>query len=95
TMQLVGATDGFIRRPFIIANLMVGAVSGLIAGGVLSCFLMLGDRLGMPGLASLIGWGWMGVLDACLIVCGALICALAALLATSRHLRQDYSELFR
>ncbi len=36
TMQLVGATDGFIRRPFIAANAMVGAVSGLVAAGVLS-----------------------------------------------------------
>ena len=95
TMQLVGATDGFIRRPFIISNAMVGAISGLVAGCLLSGGLALGSRMGMPELASLIGWIWMGTLDACLIAVGALICGLAALLATTRHLRQDYGELFK
>lgn len=95
TMQLVGATDGFIRRPFITSNAMVGAISGLVAGCLLSGGLALGSRMGMPELASLVGWTWMGILDACLIAVGALICGLAALLATTRHLRQDYGELFK
>lgn len=95
TMQLVGATDGFIRRPFILANAFVGAISGLAAGGLLSGVLALCDNMGMEELKELIGWTWMGVVDICLIAGGALICALAALLATTRHLRQDYSELFK
>ncbi len=95
TMQLVGATDGFIRRPFISANAAVGAISGLVAGGVLSGVLALSDRMGMEELKGLIGWTWMGVVDVALVAGGALICALAAMLATSRHLRQDYSELFK
>lgn len=95
TMQLVGATDGFIRRPFILANAMVGAISGLVAGGLLSGVLAFSDNIGMEELKELIGWTWMGVVDISLIAGGALICALAALLATTRHLRQDYSELFK
>ena len=95
TMQLVGATDGFIRRPFIMANAMVGVISGLVAGGVLSAFLALCASFGMPELTVLIGWPWMGVIDGSLMAGGALICALAALLATTRHLRQDYGELFK
>lgn len=95
TMRLVGATDGFIRRPFISTNTLVGAVSGLIAGGVLAGLLALSDRLGTPGLTALIGWTWMIVLVLALVAGGALICALAALLATTRHLRQDYGELFK
>ena len=95
TMQLVGATDGFIRRPFILANATVGATSGLVAGGLLSVTLALSGRMGMEELASLVGWTWMGIVDSALIVGGALICALAALLATTRHLRQDYGELFK
>lgn len=95
TMQLVGATDGFIRRPFILSNAMVGALSGCLAGGLLSTLFALSPRMGMPELEGLIGWVWMGSLDAALIAGGALICALAALLATTRHLRQDYGELFK
>ncbi len=95
TMQLVGATDGFIRRPFITANAMVGAISGLVAGGVLSAVLAASGSMGFDELGTLIDWKWMGVVDAGLIVGGTLICALAALVATTRHLHQDYSELFK
>ena len=95
TMQLVGATDSFIRRPFVIANSVVGAVSGIVAGCVLTGMLALSESLGIPELLGLVGWTWMGIIDVCLIAGGALICALAALLATTRHLRQDYGELFK
>ncbi len=95
TMQLVGATDGFIRRPFILANATVGAISGLAAGALLSGLLAISDRIGLQELTGLIGWVWMGAVDVALVVGGALICALAALLATTRHLRQDYEELFK
>ena len=95
TMQLVGATDSFIRSPFIIANAIVGAISGFVAGGVLAVTIALSGRLGMPELIGLIGWSWMAAVDAGLVVGGTVICALAALLATTRHLRQDYGELFK
>lgn len=95
TMQLVGATDGFIRRPFIWANAMVGAVAGLVASALLSGILAMSGNMGFEELASLVSWEWMAVVDACLIAGGAAICALAAALATTRHLRQDYEELFK
>ena len=95
TMQLVGATNGFIRRPFIASNALVGAVSGFISAGLLSSLLAASASLGFQELTYLIDWLWMGILDVCLIVGGALICALAALLATTHHLRQDYEDLFK
>ena len=94
TMQLVGATDAFIRRPFIMSNAIVGALSGLLAWGVLCCAVAFSGRMGMD-LSSLIGWSWMGILGIGLTAGGALICAFAAMLATTRHLRQDYGELFK
>lgn len=95
TMQLVGATNGFIRRPFIYANTAVGAISGLLSGALLTGTLAASGKMGFEDLASLIDWKWMGIIDFGLIVGGALICALAALLATTRHLRQDYEDLFK
>lgn len=95
TMQLVGATNGFIRRPFVLANAWVGAISGLVAAALLSGLLALSGEMGMPEIIGLIGWTWMGIVDASLVVGGALICSFAALLSTTRHLRQDYGELFK
>ncbi|MDE6632481.1 MAG: permease-like cell division protein FtsX [Muribaculaceae bacterium] len=95
TMQLVGATNGFIRRPFMFANTAVGAISGLLSGALLSGALAASGKMGFDELTSLIDWKWMGLIDLGLILGGALICALAALLATTRHLRQDYEDLFK
>lgn len=95
TMQLVGATNGFIRRPFIVANATVGAVSGLIAGTLLSAVLAVSPQMGFEELSSLIVWKWMVIVDISLVIGGAAICMLAALVATTRHLHQDYEDLFK
>ena len=47
TMQLVGATNGFIRRPFVNDNM----ISGLLAGLVSSCLLGL-SLIAAPGQGS-------------------------------------------
>lgn len=95
TMQLVGATDGFIRRPFISSNALVGALAGLISAAVLSTLLAFSPKMGFEELSVLIPWEWMLLVDVALIVIGAAICSVAAALATTRHLRQDYEDLFK
>lgn len=61
TMKLVGATNSFIRRPFLVEGLVHGLVAGVVAGGILYGLyeLFLGtlrraDALGMDG------GGWPG-----------------------------------
>lgn len=94
TMQLVGATDGFIRRPFVLSNACVGFIAGVISAGILAGLLALAPQAGLEGVQDSIGWGAMGIIAAGLAAAGALICSLAATLATTRHLRQDYEQLF-
>jgi cell division transport system permease protein len=43
-MQLVGATRGFIRKPFLIQSAFQGLVAGLIAIGLLMSLLYLIER---------------------------------------------------
>lgn len=93
-MQLVGATDGFIRRPFVAANTVVGIVSGLIAATLLALLLVAAPNIGMGELNRLVTWPAMGILALALVAIGATICSTASALATTRHLHQDYEELF-
>lgn len=95
TMQLVGATNGFIRRPFVIENTVVGIISGLIASLVLALLLAAASNLGFDGINLLVSWYSMAMVALALVLIGGIICCAASALATSRHLRQDYEELFR
>jgi cell division transport system permease protein len=48
TMELVGATSGFIRLPFLLEGIIQGFVGGLLAAGILFLLLEFGARLVSP-----------------------------------------------
>lgn len=95
TMQLVGATNGFIRRPIVASNTLSGLIAGLLASGLLAIGLAAAPRLGYGFVSEIVPWWQFGILAAAMMVIGALICSIAALTATNRYLRKDYDELFR
>lgn len=94
TMQLVGATNGFIRRPYIINNMLSGLISGVLASGILALGMVLSQRGGVD-LLKIVSWEDFIFVAGGLLLAGALLCGIAALLATSRYLRKDYDKLFR
>lgn len=95
TMQLVGATNGFIRRPFVNNNMLSGLIAGLLAAFLLGLALAAAPNAGFNNVADYISWELFAIVSAVLIVAGVLLCGIAAWGATSRYLRQDYEELFR
>lgn len=95
TMQLVGATNGFIRRPFVLNNLLSGIVAALIADALLAAALIGAPSAGFKDISGIISWMDFAVVAAGLLVIGGLLCSLAAAMATSRYLGKDYDELFR
>ncbi len=88
--QLIGATPGFIRRPFLYAGLLQGAAGGLAACALaVLCVAWVNRQL--PGVATLYGTEWVMQLPAAtdvMAVTGfaALLGWLGAWLAVSRHL---------
>jgi cell division transport system permease protein len=81
-MRLVGAKNGFIRRPFLLE----GAIAGLL-GAVLACVLTYGTYRGVYSYLFEIAWvpgGWvllgLGV--------GVAFGAMSSALAIRRHLRE-------
>lgn len=95
TMQLVGATNGFIRRPFVTNNMLAGFLAAIIASGIMAISLAAAPKLGLDDVAKYIGWWLYACVAGGMIIAGPAICGIAASLATSRYLKKDYDELFR
>ena len=91
-LQQLGATDGFIRRPFIYLGAWYGFAAGMLALALMS----VAAALLAPSLATLVdsyasrfamqGLRWNGVLA--LLVTATSIGWLGAWLASGHHLRQ-------
>lgn len=95
TMQLVGATNGYIRRPVVLNNMMCGLVAGLIASMLLAIVLIFAPQAGFASADRWLGWPEFSAVAVGIILVGMAVCALAAWIATGKYLRKDYDELFR
>ncbi len=95
TMQLVGATNGFIRRPFVVNNMLSGFFAGLISAAIMAIALTAAPGAGFGDIADYISWTTYGIVAVGMVTIGVLICAIAAWGATSRYLGKDYGELFK
>lgn len=93
TMKLVGATGGFIRRPFIVSNVLHGIVAAIIAMVLLAGMLYYAFRF--DAVALTIGWDKMVWVFAGMLAAGMIICMAASLFATNRYLRTDYDDMFK
>jgi cell division transport system permease protein len=81
-MRLVGATNGFIRRPFLLE----GAIAGLIGGG-LAWLMTWGTYRGVYAFMFELAWIpplWIGGG----LASGAAFGAIASIFAIGRHLRE-------
>ncbi|MEO0572057.1 MAG: permease-like cell division protein FtsX [Bacteroidota bacterium] len=93
TMQMVGATKTFIRRPFIVNNVKLGLYGGLIALLALVAVLYYIDKtfpeLGVFEDISLLSGLFLGVL-----FLGILISYISTFFATQRFLNLRTNDLY-
>jgi cell division transport system permease protein len=93
TMYLVGATQGFIRMPFILKGIKQGVIAGLAAGFLLAGFLVLSTRY-IPDLLQLQDPNLLAVLFISIVLLGVLISGLSAALSVRRYLRLKTDDLY-
>lgn len=94
TMKLVGATGSFIRRPFLLDNIINGLVAGLLASAALAVVIVYCRTLDLS-VTEILRWESVLPVIGALLVTGVLICLVAALFATNRYLRLSYDEMFK
>lgn len=94
TMTLVGATGAFIRRPFLVSNVISGLIAGLIADMILAGGIVaIGS--GDPVISSLVTWNEVAVVLAGVVLAGMLICLVASVFSTNRYLYASYDDMFK
>ena len=94
SMQMVGATKGFIRRPFLGYGILHGLLGALIAILLLLLTLHLGQRE-IPELVFLRNWFEFIVIFVVVAALGILISGLSTYFAVSKYLRLKSNELYR
>lgn len=93
TMTLVGATPWVVRRPFVLRNMLMGVISGIVALVVLSGVVYYVQyRLGVM-LFSL-QWYNIAFVSGVVLVSSMLITLFASLIATRRYIHMDNNSLY-
>lgn len=93
TMQLVGATRGFIRRPFIIQSALQGLLAALVAMGLLLGLLYLIEKEFLL-LFSFESTYLLVLLGASIIITGVLINIISTFFSVNRYLSISEDQLY-
>ncbi len=93
TMKLVGASWGFIRRPFLNQGLILGIVSAIIADAVIIGGVYWA-RTYEPEINAVIDMKVMTIVGASVLVFGLLITFLCTYFSLSKYLKMSSNELY-
>ena len=93
TMQLIGATPGFIRRPFVWQGIIQGVISAVLALGVLAAILYKAS-IYYPDLVNIKFIDMYLILFAGVLLIGVLISWWSSSLAVRKYLRMTLDHIY-
>ncbi|PSL07912.1 cell division protein FtsX [Cecembia rubra] len=93
SMQLVGATRGFIRKPFLARAFFFGILAGLIASGLLFVIIEY-TKANIDGFALLQDYNLLYFLFGALVLIGAILSLFSTLQAVNKYLNMSLDELY-
>ncbi len=94
-MKAVGATDAFVRIPFIVEGMIIGIISALVSEGLLYfCYRVATERIATTlGTSELVGYSDMALwLLLIFLGIGVFAGALGSVIMISKYLRKEGSE---
>ncbi len=93
TMKLVGATPGFIRRPFIQRGILTGLTGGLLAI-VMICGLLFGIEDEVKDIISFNDVEMLGIISAGILLVGMLLSHISSYFAVNKYVKLRSHELY-
>ncbi|MBQ6378950.1 MAG: permease-like cell division protein FtsX [Prevotella sp.] len=94
TMKLVGASWGFIRRPFMRNGLVVGVIAAIIAIAVLGgC--VYGLYYYEPNIITIITWVELAITAGAVLLLGIIITTVSSYISVNKFLRMAAGELYK
>ena len=94
TMKLVGASWGFIRRPFLKQAIWIGVLAAFFAIVVLGA-CVYGLFLKQPGIGDVVTWQVLAITAGAVLLFGIVITSLCAWLAVNKFLKMTAGELYK
>ncbi len=95
-MKAVGATDAFIRMPFVIEGMLLGIIAGVASTGLLYLLYKLAERTfarSFSTLGSFVPFSSFAFqLLGAFVVIGAVIGSLGSVISIGKYLRHEGSE---
>ena len=93
TMKLVGASWGFIRRPFLVRNVWIGVLAGVMADTILlgMAYMLVKYE---PQLIEIITPNTLLIVMASVFIFGLAITFLCAYISINKYLRMKASALY-
>ena len=94
TMKLVGASWGFIRRPFVTRAVVIGLLAAIIAlavlaGGVYALYNYEPDTI------TIVTWQVMAITGASVFLFGIIITAICSNISVNKFLRMKAGDLYK
>ena len=94
TMQLVGATNSFIRRPFLASMLTCGVIAAILASLAITGVIYYITNI-FPMSVEIVSREQLFIVYGLVFVFGILITLLATISAVNRYLRMTTNKLYR
>lgn len=89
TMRMVGATSGFIKRPFILRSIVCGAIGGAIASVLMILAIWICAKEFQLPLTAQEHWMWYLIIAIVLVIVGIIISWFATAITVRQHISKN------
>lgn len=93
SMLLVGATKGFVRKPFLINSIVNGVIGAVASIGLLTALFYFGEQK-IPELSLIRDMRLMGIVAGLLVFLGIFLSMICTLFAVNKYLRYRTEDLY-